>query len=95
MNTDLPNYNCKPDSDRATEPLSEVGSASFLLSAFGLGPRQCEDCGEVFTVPPYMDCAKWKHCTSCSGKRFHEWIKTPEAKKALEMFEARNFTDNA
>lgn len=71
----------------------QVGTTD-LLSAFGLGPRQCEDCGDVFTVPPYMDCAKWKHCTPCSRKRFHKWIKTPEAKKALEMFEARNFTDN-
>jgi len=69
-------------------------ATSDLLSAFGLGPRKCEDCGEVFTVPPYMDCAKWKHCTPCSGKRFHAWIKTPEAKKALEMLEARIATDN-
>jgi hypothetical protein len=65
-----------------------------FLAAFGLGPRPCEDCGEVFTVPPYMECKKWKFCTSCSGKRFHEWIKTSEAKKTLELFEQRNFPAN-
>jgi hypothetical protein len=76
-----------------TRSPSQVGSDE-LLAAFGLGPRPCEDCGEVFTVPPYMECKKWKFCTSCSGKRFHEWIKTSEAKKTLELFEQRNFPAN-
>lgn len=65
-----------------------------MLSAFGLGPRKCEDCGEIFTVPPYMDCANWRHCEPCSSKRFQAWIKTPDAKKALEMFKARNFQED-
>jgi hypothetical protein len=81
-------------SDQTNEMGQPQAGIDDLLTAFGLGPRPCEDCGEVFTVPPYMDCAKWKHCTPCSGKRFYAWIKTPEVKIALEMFEQRNFPAN-
>ncbi len=65
-----------------------------FLSDLSLGPRECEDCGELFTVPPYMDCAKWKHCKSCLIKRFQDWLATHEAKETIEMFESRNFTND-
>jgi hypothetical protein len=60
-----------------------------FLQSFGLGPRKCEDCGETFEVPPYLECARWKYYTPCTGKRFHAWIKTPDAKKAIEAFEQK------
>lgn len=56
-----------------------------LLALFGLGPRACEDCGTIFSVPPYMECAKLSRCFECGAKRFAEWITTDEGKKAAAM----------
>jgi len=77
-------------------PTSQQGQSQVslidFLSAFNLEPRKCEDCGVVFTVLPYIECAKWRHCTPCVEKRFHLWIKTPEAKNIFEMLKL-NYTE--
>lgn len=67
------------------------GSAvmSELLASFGLGPRKCRDCGEIFAVPPYMECKDWSLCEPCGSKRFLAWAQTDKGKLEIEIEKAR------
>jgi len=61
-----------------------------MLGLFGLGPRNCSDCGTEFTPPPYMMCKEMKYCDKCGQKRFMAWAKTDEGKKEIkEIFEGK------
>ena len=60
-----------------------------LLQHFGLGPRKCRDCGEIFAVPPYMECKDWSLCEPCGSKRFLAWAQTDEGKLEIEKARLR------
>ena len=79
----------------SAKPLCELaesrGSAvmSELLASFGLGPRKCRDCGEIFAVPPYMECKDWSLCEPCGSKRFLAWAQTDKGKLEIEKARLR------
>ncbi len=47
-----------------TEEQKKVIMDGFL-KIMGLGPRECDECGEIFTPPPYDSCKKVKLCQDC------------------------------
>ncbi len=65
-----------------------MNSTRDVLKVFGLDDRACEDCHNIFSVPPYMECSDWKCCDTCAGVRFSKWIETDEGKEAIKLVNA-------